>query len=76
VVGTAADADRGEAVPEFAAALAAFQRGRWRDADRPFATVLASNPSNGPARFYHNYCERDLTGAPPAVGGVIQLEHK
>jgi hypothetical protein len=35
VVGTAADAPT---VPEFAA-VAAFERGRWRDPDRRFATV-------------------------------------
>jgi adenylate cyclase len=76
LVGTAADAERAKPVPEFAAALAAFERGRWRDADRRFATVLASNPSDGPARFYHSCCERYLSGASPPVGGVIQLEHK
>jgi hypothetical protein len=47
-----------------------------RDADRRFATVLASNPRDGPARFYHSYCERDPTGAPTPVGGVTQLEHR
>jgi adenylate cyclase len=76
LVGTAADHQHAGPVPEFAAALAAFERGRWRDAGRRFATVLASNPSDGPARFYHSRCERYLTGAPPPLGGVIQLEHK
>jgi hypothetical protein len=55
--------------------LAAFERGPWRDADRRFATVHASNPSDGPARFYHSYCEQDLTGAPTPVSGAIKPEH-
>jgi adenylate cyclase len=76
IVGTEADAQRAEPVPEFAAALAAFEQGRWHDAGRRFATVLARDPSNGPARFYQQRCARYLAGAAPAVGGVIRLEHK
>jgi len=76
LVGIAADHQHAGPEPEFAAALATFEQGRWHDAGRRFATVLASNPSDGPARFYQSRCERYLTGAPPAVGGVIQLEHK
>jgi adenylate cyclase len=76
LVGTAADHQHAGVVPEFAAALAAFEQGCWGDADRRFATVLASNPSDGPARFYHTRCQRYLTGARPPVTGVIQLEHK
>jgi adenylate cyclase len=76
VVGTASDAQHAGPAAEFAAALAAFEQGRWREAGRCFATVLASDPSDGPARFYHSRCERYLTGAPPPVGGVIQLKRK
>jgi adenylate cyclase len=76
VVGTAADYRPARPAPEFAAALAAFEQGRWRDAGSRFATVLASNPGDGPARFYQSRCERYLTGAPPPVVGVIRLEHK
>jgi adenylate cyclase len=76
VVGTAADAQRAGPVPEFTAALAAFEQGCWQDAGRRFATVLARDPSNGPARFYQKRCERYLAGAPPSVTGVIRLEHK
>ena len=74
VVGTAAE--RAEPMPEFAAALAAFEQGRWRDAGRRFARILARDPHDGPAHFYQSRCERYLTGAPPPVAGVIQLEHK
>ena len=38
--------------PDFAAALTAFEQGRWREAGGHFARVLASDPSDGPARFY------------------------
>jgi adenylate cyclase len=76
LIGTAADAQLAGPLPEFAAALAAFEQGRWHDAGSRFATVLASHPGDGPARFYHGRCERYLTGAPPAVAGMIQLEHK
>ena len=76
VVGTAADHRNAGPVPEFAAALAAFEQGRWRDAGTRFATVLASNPGYGPARFYHSRCEQYLTGAPPPVAGVVRLERK
>jgi hypothetical protein len=76
VVGTAADAQRAAPVPEFTAALAAFEQGCWQDAGRRFATVLASDPSDGPARFYHGRCQRYLTGVPALAAGLIQLEHK
>ena len=76
LIGAAADAQQVGPVPEFAAALTAFEQGRWHDAGSRFATVLASHPGDGPARFYHSRCERYLTGGPPAVAGVIQLEHK
>jgi adenylate cyclase len=76
VVGTAADAEAAEPVPEFVAALADFEQGCWRDARRGFAAVLASDPDDGPARFYHRRCQRYLTGAPPPIPGVIQLEQK
>jgi adenylate cyclase len=76
LVGTAAEVERAGPIPEFAAALAAFEQGRWHEAGSRFDRVLASDPSDGPARFYHSRCERYLTGAPPQVAGVIQLEHK
>jgi adenylate cyclase len=76
LVGTAADHQHAGPVPEFAAALATFEQGRWHDAGRRFAAVLASNPGDGPARFYQSRCERYLSGAPTPVGGVIQLENK
>jgi adenylate cyclase len=76
IVGTAADAQLAGPMSEFAAALAAFERGCWQDAGRRFATVLARDPSNGPARFYQKRCARYLAGAAPPVSGVIQLEHK
>jgi adenylate cyclase len=76
LVGIAEDAARAGPPPEFAAALAAFEQGRWREAGGHFAKVLASDPGDGPARFYQTRCERYLTGAPPAVAGVIQLEQK
>jgi adenylate cyclase len=75
LVGTAAQAEQAGALSEFAAALAAFEQGRWGEAGRQFAGVLASHPGDGPARFYQSRCERYLT-APPAVAGVIQLEQK
>jgi hypothetical protein len=37
---------------EFTAAVAVFEQGRWREAGRHFARVLASQSSDGPARFY------------------------
>jgi adenylate cyclase len=76
IVGSAADAQRAGPVPEFTAALAAFERGCWQDAGRRFATVLARDPNNGPARFYQQRCARYLAGAAPPVSGVIRLEHK
>jgi hypothetical protein len=47
VVGTVVHAARGEAAPEFAVALAAFEQGCWQDAGRGFATVLASDRATG-----------------------------
>ena len=76
LVDIAAEAERAGPLAEFAAALAAFEQGRWREAGGHFAQVLASDPSDGPARFYQKRCERYLTGAPPAVAGVVQLEQK
>jgi adenylate cyclase len=76
LVGIAAEAERAGPLAEFAAALAAFEHGRWREAGGYFAKVLASDPSDGPARFYQKRCERYLTGAPPPIAGVIQLEQK
>ena len=76
LVGIAAEAERAGPLAEFAAALAAFEQGRWREAGGHFAQVLASDPSDGPARFYQKRCERYLTGAPPPVAGVVQLEQK
>ncbi len=75
LVGIAGEAERA-GPPQFAAALAAFEQGRWREAGGHFARVLASDPGDGPARFYQTRCERYLTGVPPAVAGVIQLEQK
>ena len=76
LVGIAAEAERAGPLAEFAAALTAFEQGRWREAGGHFARVLASDPSDGPARFYQTRCQRYLTGAPPPVAGVIQLEQK
>jgi hypothetical protein len=76
LVGNAAEARCGAPLPEFAAALASFEQGRWREAGRGFARLLASDPSDGPARFYQGRCERYLSAAPPPVAGVIQLEQK
>jgi adenylate cyclase len=76
LVGLAAEAERAWPPAEFAAALAAFERGRWREAGEHFAKILASDPSDGPARFYQQRCERYLTGATPPIAGVIQLEQK
>jgi cytochrome c-type biogenesis protein CcmH/NrfG len=73
---TAVQVERAEPVPEFVAALAAFEQGRWQDAGRRFATVLARDPSNGPVRLYRQRCARYLAGAAPPVSGVIRLEHK
>ena len=50
---------------EFAAAVAVFEQGHWREAGRHFARALASDPSDGPARFYQERRERYLTGTPP-----------
>jgi adenylate cyclase len=76
LVGIAAEAERACPMAEFAAALAAFEQGRWREAGGHFAQVLARDPGDGPARFYQKRCERYLTGTPPPIAGVIQLEQK
>jgi adenylate cyclase len=76
LVGIAAEAERAGPLAEFAAALTAFEQGRWREAGAHFARVLANDPSDGPAHFYQTRCERYLTGAPPPIAGVIQLEQK
>ena len=76
LVGIAAEAERAGPLAEFAAALTAFEQGRWREAGAHFARVLANDPSDGPARFYQTRCERYLTGASPPVAGVVQLEQK
>jgi adenylate cyclase len=76
LVGIAAEAERAGPLAEFAAALTTFEQGRWREACAHFAQVLVSDPSDGPARFYQTRCERYLTGAPPPIAGVIQLEQK
>ena len=76
LVGIAAEAERARPLAEFAAALTAFEQGRWREAGAHFARVLANDPSDGPARFYQRRCEGYLTGVPPAVAGVVQLEQK
>jgi hypothetical protein len=76
LVGIAAEAERAGPLAEFAAALTTFEQGRWREACAHFARVSASDPSDGPARFYQKRCERYLAGAPPAVAGVVQLEQK
>jgi adenylate cyclase len=76
LVGTAGEARCAGPPPEFAAALATFEQGRWREAGGLFTRLLASDPSDGPARFYQGRCERYLSGAPPQVAGVVQLEQK
>jgi adenylate cyclase len=76
LVGTAAEARCAAPLPEFAAALASFEQGRWREAGGRFASLLASDPSDGPARFYQRRCERHLSGPPLPVAGVVQLEQK
>jgi adenylate cyclase len=76
VVGSIGDHQDGGLLPEFAAALAAFEEGRWSDAGRRFGTILASHPGDGPARVYQRYCQRYLAVGPPPVAGFIQLEHK
>jgi adenylate cyclase len=76
LIGIAAEAERAGPLAEFAAALTTFEQGRWREACAHFARVSASDPNDGPARFYQRRCERYLAGAPPAVAGVIQLEQK
>jgi adenylate cyclase len=84
VVGSAADPSRPErartcaaALPDFSAALAEFEGGRWAAAAARFDTVLAARPLDGPASFYRKWCERYLEGtAAPSAHGAIRLESK
>jgi adenylate cyclase len=77
VVGSAADLSRPELEPDFAAALRAFEGGRWAAAAARFDTVLAARPLDGPASFYRKWCQRYLHGtAAPSAHGAIRLESK
>jgi adenylate cyclase len=77
VVGSAADAPGVACAADFAEALEDFEQGRWADAARGFETILAAQPSDGPATFYRKYCEQYLSGSSvPTAHGAIRLETK
>ena len=61
----------------FAAALAAFRRRSWAEAEEKFKQLFQLSATDGPARFYLNLCAQYKMN-PPDDGwdGVIVLEEK
>lgn len=60
----------------FAAALAAFRRGDWLDAERSFASLAARAAADGPSRFYHSLVVRYRTEPPMVWRGAVNLADK
>jgi adenylate cyclase len=61
----------------FASGLAAFQHGRWDEANDWFDQVLGIDPTDGPSLFYIERC-RGFRHAPPDGDwdGVVHLDRK
>jgi adenylate cyclase len=77
VVGSAADARHVPFAADFAEALDDLEQGRFADAARGFETILAAQPSDGPASFYRKYCKQYLSGTSvPTAHGAIRMETK
>jgi adenylate cyclase len=69
---------RGVAEPlaaSFAAALEQFELGRWADAERAFADILARFPGDGPSAFYAGL-SADYRKQPRAWAGAISVAVK
>ncbi|MEO6897891.1 MAG: adenylate/guanylate cyclase domain-containing protein, partial [Caldimonas sp.] len=62
---------------QFAAALDAYEQGRWQEAAASFARILDAAPEDGPARFYAAHCER-LRLHPPGAEwkAAIRIDSK
>jgi len=61
----------------FAAALAAFRRGDWQEAEDGFRETIVSRGSDGPSHFYLERIAAARTKAPePDWSGIVELSGK
>ncbi|MEQ1529783.1 MAG: adenylate/guanylate cyclase domain-containing protein, partial [Methylococcales bacterium] len=78
IVGTEADANASMHAKhrQFAAALSAFQQGRWPDAALNFTALLQEHGEDGPSRFYLALALAYKHKPPLAWDGVVLLDGK
>jgi adenylate cyclase len=74
-VGFGAGSDDGLA-EQFAAALAHFEIGRWLDARRAFAAILARFPNDGPSAYYAALSDQYASQPPPTWAGAVSVATK
>jgi adenylate cyclase len=60
----------------FLAALDVFRAGRWVEAERLFADVLATWGDDGPSTFYRGLCADYQRSPPPGWSGVVAIAVK
>jgi hypothetical protein len=60
----------------FEAALAAFRRGAWLDAEQLFGALAARAVADGPSRYYHGLALRYRAEPPSVWRGAINVADK
>jgi adenylate cyclase len=74
--GATSDTDE-ELCERFAVGLELYDSGNWSDAARFFQQLALDYPSDGPARYYRDLCQRQVAVAPPTGGRpVIRIDTK
>jgi adenylate cyclase len=64
------------ALERFAAGMAAFRAGSWREARREFGAALERAPGDGPSSYYLALAGRYETQAPDRWSGAVELAEK
>ena len=60
----------------FAAALRVYDEGRWQEAGRHFADVLATHPDDGPSQFYRTRCSQLADAPPDPEARIVRMVRK